>query len=354
MAKIKIAIVGVGNCASALIQGIHYYRGKKASDAIGLMHWNLGGHAPGDIQVVAAFDIDRRKVGRDVSEAIFAKPNCTKVFCRNVPRTGVKVRMGRILDGVAGHMKNYDADCSFLPAAAREADARTVVKALKESGAEVLLNYLPVGSEKAVTFYAQCALDARVAFINMMPVFIASRPDRERRFAEKRIPIVGDDIKAQIGAAIVHRVLSALIENSKEAMEGPGHVKVITRGQVVSLGAARTTVPPPGRYACLQVEDDGRGVDWDAVRTSAIRRGLLPARHPGEDDLKELHALLFSPGFTTALPSELVGDGILDRRFPGLRKTAGRVPARVRVTRTLPVSWWPKEPTSSAWTCSTS
>jgi len=210
MSKINIAIAGMGNCACALIQGIAYYGRKKQADAIGLMHWQLGGYAPGDIRVVAAFDIDRRKVGRDVSEAIFAKPNCTKVFCRNVPRTGVKVRMGRILDGVAGHMKNYDADCSFLPAAAREADARTVVKALKESGAEVLLNYLPVGSEKAAKFYAQCALDARVAFINMMPVFIASSPEWAVKFAERGLPVIGDDIKSQLGATITHRVLARL------------------------------------------------------------------------------------------------------------------------------------------------
>ncbi len=180
MTKIKIAIVGLGNCASALIQGIHYYRGKKASDAIGLMHWNLGGFAPGDIQVVAAFDIDRRKVGRDVSEAIFAKPNCTKVFCPNIRKSGVKVRMGRILDGVAEHMKNYDPDLVF-PAFHGQGGRRTTAwcAVLKESGAEVLMNYLPVGSEKAVKFYAQCALDAGVGLINNMPVFIASASSGE-------------------------------------------------------------------------------------------------------------------------------------------------------------------------------
>jgi myo-inositol-1-phosphate synthase len=210
MAKIKIAITGVGNCASALIQGIHFYRGKKASEAIGLMHWKLGGYTPADIQVVVAFDIDKRKVGRDISEAIFAKPNCTKVFCPKVPKMGVRVKMGRILDGVAAHMKKYDADCTFLPATAKEADAKTVVKALKDSGAEVLLNYLPVGSEKAVKFYAQCALDARVAFINMMPVFIASSPEWAAKFAERGLPIIGDDIKSQLGATITHRVLARL------------------------------------------------------------------------------------------------------------------------------------------------
>jgi len=210
MAKIKIAVVGVGNCASALIQGIHYYRGKEPSAAIGLMHWNLGGYAPGDIQVVAAFDIDRRKVGRDVSAAIFAKPNCTKVFCPNVRRSGVKVRMGRILDGVAAHMKNYDADCVFQPAAVKEADRAGVARILKESGAEVMMNYLPVGSEKAVMFYAQCALDAGVGLVNNMPVFIASSPAWAERFAARGLPIIGDDIKSQLGATITHRVLARL------------------------------------------------------------------------------------------------------------------------------------------------
>jgi myo-inositol-1-phosphate synthase len=210
MGKIKIAVVGVGNCASALIQGIHYYRGKKAASATGLMHWKLGGYAPGDIQVVAAFDVDRRKVGRDVSEAIFAKPNCTKVFCRRIPKMGVKVGMGRILDGVAAHMKNYDAESVFLPAATREADGRAVVRALKESGTEILMNYLPVGSEKAVKFYAQCALDARVAFVNNMPVFIASAPEWAAKFAERGLPVIGDDIKSQLGATITHRVLARL------------------------------------------------------------------------------------------------------------------------------------------------
>ncbi len=219
MNKIKIAIVGLGNCSCALIQGITYYTGKKPEDAIGLMHWNLGGYTPGDIQVVAAFDIDQRKVGLDVSEAIFAKPNCTKVFCPNVPKTGVKVKMGRILDGIAPHMKNYDDDCSFLPSGEKEADDKSVVKALKESGAEVVMNYLPVGSEKAVKFYAQCALDAGVAFINNMPVFIASSPEWAEKFVQRGLPIIGDDIKSQLGATITHRVLSRLFTDRGVKLE---------------------------------------------------------------------------------------------------------------------------------------
>jgi len=205
--KIKIAIIGVGNCASSLIQGIHYYQDKNARDAIGLMHWDIGGYLPGDIEVVAAFDIDKRKVDKDVNEAIFARPNCTKVFCDNIPSSGVKVSMGHILDGVATHMDNYEEDYTFLVADEEPVD---VVETLQNSGAEVVLSYLPVGSEEASRYYAQCCLDAGVAFINNMPVFIASDPQWAAEFEKKGIPIVGDDIKAQIGATITHRTLANL------------------------------------------------------------------------------------------------------------------------------------------------
>ncbi|MDP3485301.1 MAG: inositol-3-phosphate synthase, partial [Methanobacteriaceae archaeon] len=210
MDKIKIAIIGVGNCASSLIQGIHYYKDKKSEDAIGLMHWEIGGYQPKDIEVVAAFDVDKRKVGEDVSKAIFAKPNCTKVFCDKIPESGVKVSMGHALDGVAAHMKDYEDNYTFIKA---DADPADVVKVLKESGAEILLNYLPVGSEEATKFYAHCALDAGVAFINNMPVFIVSNPEWAAKFEEKGIPIVGDDIKAQIGATITHRTLANLFKD---------------------------------------------------------------------------------------------------------------------------------------------
>lgn len=208
--KIKIAIIGVGNCASSLIQGIHYYKNKNSEDAIGLMHWDIGGYKPEDIEVVAAFDVDKRKVGKDVSSAIFARPNCTKVFYPDVPESGIIVSMGHKLDGVAPHMNDFDNEYTFVLAEKEPAD---VVNVLKESGAEILLNYLPVGSEEATKFYAQCALDAGVAFINNMPVFIASNPEWSDKFQEKGIPIVGDDIKAQIGATITHRTLANLFKD---------------------------------------------------------------------------------------------------------------------------------------------
>ncbi len=212
MEKIKIGIVGIGNCASSLLQGIEYYKNKDSKEAIGLMHWDIGGYKPYDIDVVAAFDIDVRKVGKDISEAIFELPNCTTVFCKNMPKTGVEVKMGRILDGFAEHMKNYNEKYRFLLADEKETSKEDIIDTLKASGAEILLNYLPVGSEDAVRFYAECALDAGVALINNMPVFIASDPEWGRRFEKKGIPIIGDDIKSQLGATIVHRVLTNLFK----------------------------------------------------------------------------------------------------------------------------------------------
>ncbi|MDI1472532.1 MAG: inositol-3-phosphate synthase [Thermodesulfovibrio sp.] len=208
MGKIKLAIVGLGNCASALIQGIEYYKKYTSQDKVpGLMHFNLGGYLPGDIEVVAAFDIDERKVNKPLKEAVFAKPNCTKIFYSDLPDYPVKVSMGPVLDGFAEHMENYSPDKRFIPAQAEPVD---VVKVLKESGAEVMVSYLPVGSEEATRFYAQAALDAGVAFINCIPVFVASKDEWIKKFEEKNIPLIGDDIKSQIGATIIHRVLTKL------------------------------------------------------------------------------------------------------------------------------------------------
>jgi myo-inositol-1-phosphate synthase len=210
MTAIRTAIVGVGNCASSLVQGIAHYQNGGANEQIGLMHWDLGGYRPKDIRFVAAWDIDRRKVGRDLAEAIFAPPNCTQIFCDHVPSAGVEVRMGPLLDGYSEHMADAPDDRTFVPAARPEPTKADVVAALRESGAEVMLNYLPVGSQEATEFYAECALEAGVAFVNNIPVFIASDEDWARRFAEAGVPLIGDDIKAQLGATIVHRVLTDL------------------------------------------------------------------------------------------------------------------------------------------------
>ncbi len=207
MEKIKIAIIGVGNCTSSLIQGIYYYKDQNPEDAIGLMHWNIGGYKPGDIEVVAAIDVDKRKVEKDVSEAIFAKPNCTTVFYKNVPKMGVDVVMGKVLDGIAPHTKEYPEERTFVVSEEKAAD---IVEVLRQSGAEIALNYLPVGSEEATRFYANCCLEADVALVNCIPVFIASDQEFAERFRQKNLPLIGDDIKAQIGATITHRALAKL------------------------------------------------------------------------------------------------------------------------------------------------
>ena len=207
MEKIRIAVIGMGNCACSLIQGIYYYKNINPEDAIGLMHWDIGGYKPYDVEVVAAIDVDKRKVGKDVSEAIFAKPNCTKVFCKEIPKMGISVVMGKILDGVAPHMKDYPDEHTFIISEEKEAD---IVEVLRQSGAEIALNYIPVGSEKAAKFYAECCLEAGIAFINCMPVFIASDKEFEQMFRQKNIPLIGDDVKSQLGATITHRMLAKL------------------------------------------------------------------------------------------------------------------------------------------------
>ena len=206
---IRVALVGVGNCASSLVQGLAWYR-NGANDLTGLMHHDLGGYRPEDVRIVAAWDVDKRKVGQDVADAIFAKPNCTTVFCPQVERTGTVVQMGKVLDGVADHMGNYPEDRTFAVADAPQPDRQAVVDALRESEADVLMNYLPVGSQAATEFYAECALEAGVAFVNNIPVFIASDAVWAERFRAAGVPIIGDDIKAQLGATIVHRVLTDL------------------------------------------------------------------------------------------------------------------------------------------------
>ena len=219
MGRAKIGVIGLGNCASSLIQGIHYYGDQSGDDAIGIMHWDIGGYRPYDIEVVAAFDIDHRKVGKDVAEAIFQEPNCTTVFYKDIPNTGVTVQMGRIVDGFSEHMQHYDHAHTFVPANEPEPDQDEVVRILQESGTEILVNYLPVGSEEAARFYAKCALEAGVGFVNNIPVFIASDLSWAKRFKESNLPIIGDDIKSQLGATIVHRILTDLFQKRGVRLE---------------------------------------------------------------------------------------------------------------------------------------
>lgn len=207
MSKIKIAIAGVGNCASSLVQGLEYYRNHEKNALSGLMHPKIGDWSATDVEVVAAFDIDRRKVGQPLEKAIFAKPNCTTVFQSILPVSNVTVQMGPVLDGVPAHMEDYDEDNAFRVSEESPVDVAAV---LRESGAEVLVCYLPVGSEDAVKHYAEACLEAKVGMVNCVPVFLASDPVWAEKFRAAGVPIVGDDIKSQVGATIVHRTLSRL------------------------------------------------------------------------------------------------------------------------------------------------
>ncbi len=200
---IKLAVVGLGNCASSLIQGIEYYKDAGDNEDIpGLMHANFGGYHLKDIEIVAAFDVNKNKVGKDVADAIYEAPNNTTVFAK-VPKTGVKVLRGPRLDGV----NKYTAELVPVNDSDNEVD---VVAELKKAGAEIVVNYLPVGSDEATKFYAQAAIDAGCGFVNCIPVFIASDPVWAKKFEDAGLPIIGDDIKAQVGATITHRTLTNL------------------------------------------------------------------------------------------------------------------------------------------------
>lgn len=207
MSAIRVALIGLGNCASSLVQGVEFYRNRNAGSAVGLTHWSLGGYLVGDICVSAAFDVDERKVGRDVSEAIFSPPNCTQAIFPFVPQTGVTVRMGPILDGVSKEMASHAENRAFRISRVPEPSTQDVVSALQDARVDVVVNYLPVGSQHATEFYADCALQAGAAFINSIPVFIASDEKWARRFKERCLPLIGDDIKSQLGATITHRAL---------------------------------------------------------------------------------------------------------------------------------------------------
>ena len=205
MSKVRLAIVGVGNCASSLVQGLEYYKDADPTDTVpGLMHVDLGGYHIRDVELVAAFDVDAKKVGTDLAEAIVSEPNNTIRFAE-VPPTGVTVQRGPTFDGLGRYYRETIEESELPPV--------DVAKALREVQADVVVSYLPVGSEQAAKHYAQAALDAHVAFVNCLPVFIASDKAWAQKFVEAGVPIVGDDIKSQVGATIVHRVLTKLFED---------------------------------------------------------------------------------------------------------------------------------------------
>jgi myo-inositol-1-phosphate synthase len=205
MGSVRVAIVGVGNCATSLIQGVHYYRDADPGTRVpGLMHVKFGDYHVGDVEFVAAFDVDAKKVGRDLSEAIVASENNTIKIC-DVPPLGITVQRGHTFDGLGEYYREMIEESDETPV--------DVVKVLKDNQVDVLVSYRPVGSEEADRFYAQCAIDAKVAFVNALPVFIASDPTWAQKFTDAGVPIIGDDIKSQVGATITHRVMAKLFED---------------------------------------------------------------------------------------------------------------------------------------------
>jgi len=252
---IRTAIVGVGNCASSLVQGVHYCRAKGDS-AVGVPFPKLGPYVPGDIEFVAAFDIDERKVGRDLSEAVFAAPNCTTVFEPNLPKLNVAVGRGPNLDGMTAFLGNQAPLRSFVSSRAPEMSAEDVIASLKAARTEVVISFLPVGSQQASEFYARCALEAGAAFVNAIPVFLASNPTWANAFKQRGLPILGDDFKAQVGATIVHRTLAHLFD-----MRGA----VLDRSYQLNVG---------GNTDFLNMMDHNRLLSKRESKTEAVQSAL--------------------------------------------------------------------------------
>jgi myo-inositol-1-phosphate synthase len=205
-APIRVAVIGVGNCFSSLYQGFAFYADRTEEHIPGVMHSDIGGYRADDIEIVAAFDVDPRKVGKPVGEAIFSGPNCARVFQPTVP-AGPTVQMGPVLDGVSDHMLSQPEEYGFRVADLPPVD---VVQVLRDTKADILVNYLPVGSQEATEHYAQCALDAGVPFVNCIPVFIASNPVWEQKFIDAGLPLIGDDMRSQVGASVLSQVLQEL------------------------------------------------------------------------------------------------------------------------------------------------
>ena len=254
--KIKVAILGVGNCASSFVQGLEYYKDEKTE--IGLISDVIGGFKVSDIQVVAAFDINKDKVGKDISDAIFVEPNNTSKFCE-VPNLNIEVKPGKTLDGVGKFVKELITTVD---------DSEEIVKELKESKAEILINLLPVGSDEAVKFYAQCAIDAKVGFINCIPVFIARDEEWYNKFRDNKVPLIGDDIKSQVGATIVHRALAQLF--SDRGVELKRSYQLNVGGNMDFLNMLEEdrleTKRSSKTSSVTSVANKGKGMDPDNVR----------------------------------------------------------------------------------------
>jgi myo-inositol-1-phosphate synthase len=232
MSSVRVAIVGVGNCAASLVQGVHYYRDADPTSTVpGLMHVQFGPYHVREIEFVAAFDVDAKKVGFDLADAIVSSENNT-IKIADVPPLGVTVQRGPTLDGLGKYYRETITESDDEPV--------DVVQALKDAQVDVLVSYLPVGSEEADKFYAQCALDAKVAFVNALPVFIASDPEWARKFEDAGVPIVGDDIKSQVGATITHRVLAKLFEDQLNVGGNMDFKNMLERDRLESKKISKT------------------------------------------------------------------------------------------------------------------
>lgn len=257
--KIKIAVAGVGNCFSSLYQGIEFYKDTDPENGVipGVMNMRIGGYHPADIQVVAAFDIDRRKVGRPVGEAIFAEPNCTLVFQKDVP-AGPIVNMGPILDGMPDHMVDYSEHLAYRVS---NEDPVDVVQILKDSKADILVNYMPVGSQKATEFYASAAIEAGVAFLNCMPVFIASDPEWEIKFIEAGLPCLGDDIRSQVGASVVSQIMQELLFDRGATVEYHGQYNQGSNTDFLTMeDKSRLASKKVSKENVIRAQNDLRGI----------------------------------------------------------------------------------------------
>lgn len=263
MAGIRVAVVGIGNCASALVQGASFYSTALTTD--GMIMPEIGGYRPQDVEFVLGVDVDERKVGKSLSDAIFAHPNNTEIFERNVDTGGARVIMGCVLDGVAPHMVQAGKR-GFRIAGEAEPTKQEIVDALRSLAVDVLVNFLPVGSQAASEFYMECALEAGVGVINSIPVFIASDAAWEARFRDRGIPIIGDDIKAQVGATIIHRLLSALLAS---------------RG----VGVARTyQLNTGGNTDFMNMLDRDRLANKKVSKTEAVQAAL--AQRLGDENIR--------------------------------------------------------------------
>ena len=261
MGSVRVAIVGVGNCASSLVQGVEYYKEADATTTVpGLMHVKFGEYHVGDVEFVAAFDVDDKKVGKDLAEAINASENNTIKIC-DVPTTGVTVQRGHTLDGLGKYYLQTIDESAAEPV--------DVVQALKDAQADVRVSYLPVGSEEADKFYAQCAIDAGVAFVNALPVFIASDPEWAAKFEAAGVPIIGDDIKSQVGATITHRVMAKLFEDRGVALDRTFQLNVggnmdfknmLERERLESKKVSKTQAVTSNLHGSLAGKKDDRNV----------------------------------------------------------------------------------------------